>query len=68
MERHKEDVKFNILNGNERELRKLLNSGFNPNVEGGWAIRLAARHGLHSIVKLLMQYGANPHTLSEAGE
>ncbi|XP_023954725.1 uncharacterized protein LOC112058251 [Bicyclus anynana] len=67
MDRQKEIFKFNILNSNERELSKLLNSGYNPNSEGGWPIRLAARHGLHSIVKLLMQYGANPHLLSEAG-
>ncbi|XP_045764699.1 uncharacterized protein LOC123866944 [Maniola jurtina] len=67
MDRHKESLKFNIINSNERELTKLLNSGFNPNFQGGWPIRLAARHGLHSIVKLLMQYGANPHLLSEAG-
>ncbi|CAH2231400.1 uncharacterized protein LOC120636655 [Pararge aegeria] len=67
MDRQKEIFKVNIVNKNERELTKLLKSGFNPNFEGGWPIRLAARHGLHSIVQLLMQYGANPHLLSEAG-
>lgn len=61
-------IKKCILQNNEGELVKLLKSGFNPNHEGGWPIRLAARHGLYPIVKLLMQYGANPHLISEAGE
>ncbi|XP_013133591.1 PREDICTED: uncharacterized protein LOC106099569 [Papilio polytes] len=60
-------IKKCILQNNEGELVKLLKSGFNPNHEGGWPIRLAARHGLYPIVKLLMQYGANPHLISEAG-
>ncbi|CAK1603303.1 unnamed protein product [Parnassius mnemosyne] len=60
-------IKTCILEKNETDLVDLLNRGFNPNLEGGWPIRLAARHGLHSIVKLLIQYGANPHLISEAG-
>ncbi|XP_059048775.1 uncharacterized protein LOC131852654 [Achroia grisella] len=56
-----------IINNNESEIIEILNCGFDPNLEGGWPIRLAARHGRYSIVKLLLQHGANPHLLSASG-
>lgn len=56
------------INNNEvKNLIQLLGSGLDPNFEGGWPIRLAARQGSHAIVKALLQYGANPHSLSETG-
>ncbi|XP_047545107.1 uncharacterized protein LOC125077264 [Vanessa atalanta] len=67
MDRHKENLKSNILNNNESEIKELLENGFDPNFENGWPVRLAARCGLFSIVKLFIQYGANPHSLNEAG-
>lgn len=57
-----------IVNNNEDELMNMLNSGLNPNFEGGWPIRLAARYGSYSIVKALIQFGANPHLLGESGK
>ncbi|XP_026324241.1 uncharacterized protein LOC113233348 [Hyposmocoma kahamanoa] len=46
---------------------ELLSSGLDPNYEGGWPIRLAARLGSYSVVKSLIQHGADPHLLSESG-
>ncbi|RVE42736.1 hypothetical protein evm_012619 [Chilo suppressalis] len=46
---------------------ELLKDGLDPNLEGGWPIRLAARNGFYLIVKSLLQFGANPHLLSVAG-
>lgn len=67
MERSKEKLRNNIINNNEGEVQEALNAGLDPNLEGGWPIRLAARYGLYSMVKLFILYGANPHILSEAG-
>ncbi|XP_050361972.1 uncharacterized protein LOC126781174 [Nymphalis io] len=67
MDRNKEKLKSNILSNNESEIKELLENGFDPNFENGWPIRLAARFGFYSIVKLFIQYGANPHSLNEAG-
>lgn len=61
-------IKKSIYCDNEREIIDLLNSGLDPNYKSGWPIRLAARHGAFSVVKALIQYGANPHLLSEAGK
>lgn len=61
-------IKNCIYCDDEREISNLLNSGLDPNYEGGWPIRLAARHGSCSVVKALIQYGANPHLLGESGE
>ncbi|CAG9784514.1 unnamed protein product [Diatraea saccharalis] len=60
-------IKTCILNNNEIEFTELLNNGLDPNLGGGWPIRLAARNGCHLIVKSLLQHGANPHLLSDAG-
>lgn len=68
MERHKEKMRNLIVGNNEREIMDLLQNGFDPNFENGWPIRLAARYGLQSIVKLFIQFGANPHILSDAGK
>ncbi|XP_013200416.2 uncharacterized protein LOC106143002, partial [Amyelois transitella] len=54
-------------NNDATEMIQLLDSGLDPNFEGGWPIRLAARHGSCSIVKTLLDYGSNPHLLSESG-
>ncbi|CAB3231170.1 unnamed protein product [Arctia plantaginis] len=51
----------------EEEFVQLLRSGLDPNFEGGWPIRLAARYGCPAIVETLIQFGANPHLLSESG-
>lgn len=61
-------IKQCIYCDNQAEMVELLNSGLDPNYEGGWPIRLAARLGSYSVVKSLIQYGANPHLLSESGE
>lgn len=68
MDNQKEKLKNSILGNNEIEITELLDNGFDPNFENGWPIRLAARHGLYSIVKIFIQYGANPHALNEAGK
>lgn len=68
MERNKEKLRNFIINNNAREVTELLQNGFDPNFENGWPIRLAARYGLQSIVKIFIQFGANPHILSEAGK
>lgn len=50
------------------EMTELLISGLDPNYEGGWPVRLAARLGSYSVVKSLIQHGADPHLLSESGK
>ncbi|XP_049888264.1 uncharacterized protein LOC126382424 [Pectinophora gossypiella] len=60
-------IKTCIYSDNASDLMELLNNGLDPNFEGGWPIRLAARHGSCSVVKALIQYGANPHLLGESG-
>ncbi|XP_068621471.1 uncharacterized protein [Battus philenor] len=67
MDSSRSTIKKCILQKNKKLLVDLLTKGLNPNFEGGWPIRLAARHGLYSIVKLLIQHGADPHLISEAG-
>ncbi|CAH2104789.1 unnamed protein product [Euphydryas editha] len=67
MDSQREKLKNSILRNNETEILELLNNGFDPNFENGWPIRLAARYGFYSIVKIFIQYGANPHILNEAG-
>ncbi|KAJ0181753.1 hypothetical protein K1T71_002475 [Dendrolimus kikuchii] len=67
MDIHITKLKEIIVSNNEEELIHWLNSGLNPNFEGGWPIRLAARYGFYSIVKALIQFGANPHLLGESG-
>lgn len=49
------------------KILELLNSGFDPNYEGGWPIRLAARHGSLNVIRTLIQFGANPNNVSESG-
>ncbi|KAJ2953538.1 hypothetical protein O0L34_g1140 [Tuta absoluta] len=60
-------IKKCIYCDNAKELEDLIKNGLDPNFEGGWPIRLAARHGSHAVVKKLIQYGANPHLLGESG-
>ncbi|XP_026757017.1 uncharacterized protein LOC113516748 [Galleria mellonella] len=67
MERSDYVLRNCIINNNESEVIEFLNHGLDPNFEGGWPIRLAARHGHYSIVKIFLQYGANPHLLSDSG-
>ncbi|KAH9645189.1 hypothetical protein HF086_005734 [Spodoptera exigua] len=67
MEHSKQKVKDLIHNHQEDDFIELLRAGFDPNLEGGWPIRLAARHGCTNIVEALLQFGANPHLLSESG-
>lgn len=61
-------IKRNIYCDNWSEMVELLISGLDPNYEGGWPIRLAARLGSYSVVNSLLQHGADPHLLSESGE
>lgn len=61
-------IKRCIYCDNHAEMVELLISGLDPNYEGGWPIRLAARLGSCSVVKSLIQHGADPHLLSESGE
>ncbi|KAF9411261.1 hypothetical protein HW555_009918 [Spodoptera exigua] len=68
MEHSKQKVKDLIHNHQEDDFIELLRAGFDPNLEGGWPIRLAARHGCTNIVEALLQFGANPHLLSESGK
>ncbi|XP_063838783.1 uncharacterized protein LOC135087876 [Ostrinia nubilalis] len=56
-----------IINNDDKGFIELLNSGLDPNFQGGWPIRVAARQGSFLIVKVLVHYGANPHLLSESG-
>ncbi|CAG9099687.1 unnamed protein product [Plutella xylostella] len=51
----------------DEDIADLLRSGFDPNFEGGWPIRLAARHGSFAVVRQLIQFGADPHLLGESG-
>ncbi|XP_022820975.1 uncharacterized protein LOC111352617 [Spodoptera litura] len=67
MENSKQKIKNLIHNHQELDFIELLRAGFDPNLEGGWPIRLAARHGCTDIVEALLQFGANPHLLSESG-
>ncbi|KAF9812033.1 hypothetical protein SFRURICE_021390 [Spodoptera frugiperda] len=67
MENSKQKIKNLIQNHQEFDFIQLLRAGFDPNLEGGWPIRLAARHGCTLIVEALLQFGANPHFLSESG-
>lgn len=67
MERNREKLRNSIINHNEREIVDLLTNFLDPNYEGGWPIRLAARLGFYNLVKLFIRFGANPHLLSESG-
>ncbi|KAL0849082.1 hypothetical protein ABMA28_013444 [Loxostege sticticalis] len=67
MENVSDKINSCIFNNDDRGFMELLNFGLDPNFEGGWPIRLAARQGSYSVVKALVQYGANPHLLSESG-
>ncbi|XP_038215169.1 uncharacterized protein LOC119834733 [Zerene cesonia] len=67
MERNRDKLRNAILSNNDREVFDLLSNCLDPNFEGGWPIRLAARLGFYSLVKLFVRYGANPHLLSESG-
>lgn len=68
MENKSNKIKCLIYTKQEEEFMQLLRSGLDPNFEGGWPIRLAARYGCPSIVEALIQFGANPHLLSESGK
>lgn len=57
-----------VLTDNERELVELLNLGLDPNYEKGNLLRSAARFGSHLSVKILLQYGADPHLVGSSGE
>lgn len=61
-------IKRCIYCDNQAEMVELLISGLDPNYEGGWPVRLAARLGSYSVVQTLIQHGADPHLLSESGE
>ncbi|KAM3959031.1 uncharacterized protein ACR2FA_006871 [Aphomia sociella] len=67
METRRDAFKHCIINNNETEVIEYLISGIDPNLEGGWPIRLAARYGHYAIVKILLQHGSNPHLLSASG-
>ncbi|KOB74693.1 Ankyrin repeat family A protein 2 [Operophtera brumata] len=60
-------IKNLIMFKRAKDLVEVLNSGWDPNSEGGWPIRLAARYGCCYIVETLIQHGANPHLVSESG-
>lgn len=62
------NIKYLIYCKKEDEFTELLRSGLDPNFEGGWPIRLAARYGCPTIVETLIRFGANPHLLSESGK
>lgn len=66
--RIKDKLKSLIISNNEKEVVDLINKGFDPNCDGGWPIRLAARSGHYSLVKRLIEFGASPHLLSESGK
>lgn len=68
MESNTHKIKNLIYCNRENDFIELLRSGLDPNFEGGWPIRLAARYGCTTIVEQLLQFGANPHLLSESGE
>ncbi|XP_063618222.1 uncharacterized protein LOC134791126 [Cydia splendana] len=67
MENKTDLIKNCIHNNDERKLSDLLSTGLDPNYEGGWPIRLAARLGAYSLVKTLLHYRANPHLLGDSG-
>ncbi|XP_072936438.1 uncharacterized protein [Epargyreus clarus] len=67
MNTYSEKLKNSILCNDVTSMVELLHKGLDPNYEGGWPVRLAARLGSYSIVKILIQYGANPHLLGESG-
>ncbi|KAJ8729525.1 hypothetical protein PYW08_001106 [Mythimna loreyi] len=67
MESKKLMIENLIYCNNDKDFRELLRSGLDPNFDGGWPIRLAARHGCTTIVETLLQFGANPHLLSASG-
>lgn len=68
MENIASKIKCSIHNKDEDKMIEMLSSGLDPNFEGGWPIRLAARKGCYSIVKTLLHFGANPHSVSESGK
>lgn len=57
-----------LKENNTEKILELLRLGLDPNLDGGWPIRLAARHGSLDVVKTLLQFGANPHDVSKAGK
>lgn len=61
-------IKNLIMFQRAKDLIEVLNSGWDPNCEGGWPIRLAARYGCYYIVETLIQNGANPHLVSDSGK
>ncbi|KAJ8726259.1 hypothetical protein PYW07_000957 [Mythimna separata] len=67
MESNARKIKNLIYCNKENEFRELLRSGLDPNFDGGWPIRLAARYGCTTIVETLLQFGADPHLLSASG-
>ncbi|KAG6446299.1 uncharacterized protein LOC115441010 [Manduca sexta] len=67
MENNRNKIKKYIVLNKVNKLTELLRGGLDPNFEGGWPIRLGARYGNWSIVKTLIQFGADPHLLSESG-
>lgn len=68
METNSQKLKKIICGKKEDDFLKVLRSGLDPNFEGGWPIRLAARFGCTTIVEKLLQFGANPHLLSNSGK
>lgn len=68
METSSDIIKKCALMNDEYQITELLNEGLDPNFEGGWPLRLAARHGSFAVVKALIMYGANPHLLGETGD
>ncbi|KAG6446298.1 hypothetical protein O3G_MSEX004387 [Manduca sexta] len=68
MENNRNKIKKYIVLNKVNKLTELLRGGLDPNFEGGWPIRLGARYGNWSIVKTLIQFGADPHLLSESGK
>lgn len=68
METNSQKLKKIICDKKEDEFLEVLRSGLDPNFEGGWPIRLAARFGCTTIVEKLLQFGANPHLLSNSGK
>lgn len=61
-------IKNSIYKNDHQKIIELLNAGLDPNFEGGWPIRLAARYGSYSVVKTLLQHRANPHLLGDSGK
>ncbi|XP_073941163.1 uncharacterized protein [Choristoneura fumiferana] len=67
MEINSSIIKNSIYTDDHQKISELLSAGLDPNYEGGWPIRLAARYGSYSIVKTLLQHRANPHLLGDSG-